>query len=54
MRENQISADIKFYHTSAGKLTFHTQNDTDKANFRCTANKKNNFFHLKKDKHVIS
>ena len=31
---------MKFYRTSSGKLTFRTQNDTDKANFRCMENKK--------------
>ena len=31
---------VDFPHTSSGKLTFRTQNDTDKANFRFTADKK--------------
>ena len=31
---------LKFYRTSAGKSTFRTRNDTNKANFRCTADKK--------------
>ena len=34
-----FSEHLKFYRTSAGKSTFHTQNDTDKANFRCKADK---------------
>ena len=33
----------KFYRTSAGKLTFRTQNDTDSANFR-SARDTNNIF----------
>ena len=34
-----LHAESSFYHTSAGKSTFRTQNDTDSANFRYTAKK---------------
>ena len=34
------SAHLKFYRTSATKSTFRTQNDTDKAHFRCAVDKK--------------
>ena len=37
--EIRFSAHLKFYRTGAGKETFHTRNDTDKANFRFTAEK---------------
>ena len=36
-------AESWFSCTSAGKLTFRTQNDTDKANFRYTVDKKVHF-----------
>ena len=35
----KIKSNLKFYRTSAGKSTFRTQNDTDKANFGYTTNK---------------
>ena len=35
-----FSTHLKFYRTTAGKSTFRTQNDTEKANFRCTLDKK--------------
>ena len=38
--ESGFSAHLKFYCTSAGKSTFRAQNDTGKANFRCTVDKK--------------
>ena len=37
--ESVFSTHLKFYRTRAKKSTFRTQNDTDKANFRCTADK---------------
>ena len=37
----------KFYLTSAGKSTFRAQNDTDKPNIRCTANKKYRLYHVR-------
>ena len=39
---------IYYYRTSAGKSTFRTQNNTDKANCRCTTDKKFCFLLLKK------
>ena len=42
----KIKATLKFYRTSAGKSIFRTQNDTDSANFRYTANKKYRSYHL--------
>ena len=36
----KIETNLKFYRTSSGKSSFRTQNDTDKANFPYTANKK--------------
>ena len=47
-----FSAHLKLYRTSAGKSTFRTQNDIEKANFRCTANKKV-FFSQNIHKNVI-
>ena len=38
--ETWLSAHLKYYRASVEKSTFHTQNDTDKSNFRCTADKK--------------
>ena len=40
--ESLFSAQLKFYRTSAEKSTFRTQNDTKKANFRCTVKNKFN------------
>ena len=40
VRKVDFSAHIKFYRTSAGKSTFRTKNDTEKAKFRSTAYKK--------------
>ena len=45
--ESWFDAHLKFYHTSAGKSTFRTQNDTDKATFRYTANKKYLSYHVR-------
>ena len=48
----KIKTNLDFYRNSARKSTFRTQNDTDKAKFRCTADKKvflipiNSFFLL--------
>ena len=36
----RIKTNLKFYCTSVKKSTFFTQNDTDSANFWCTADKK--------------
>ena len=38
--ESSFSVHLKFHRTSPGKSTFRTQNDTDSANFRYTANEK--------------
>ena len=35
----KIKTNLKFYRASAGKSTSREQNDTEKANFRCTAYK---------------
>ena len=43
----KIKANLKFYHTSAEKSTFHTQNDTDPANYLYIANKKNLLYHVR-------
>ena len=57
VRNVDFSAHLKLYRTSAAKWTFRTQNDTNKANFRYTADK-NDFsldfwylvlFYIKKD-----
>ena len=38
--ESWFSTHLQFYRTGAEKSTFRTENDTEKANFRSTANKK--------------
>ena len=43
----KIIINLKLYHTSAGKSTFRTQNDTDLANYRYTSNKKNLWYHVR-------
>ena len=40
VRKVDFSAHLNFYRTIEGKPTFRTQNDTDEANFQCTADKK--------------
>ena len=42
-----FSAHLKLYRTIVEKSTFRTQNDTDKANFWCRAEKKYFPSHLK-------
>ena len=46
-RHNGKLARWKFYRTSADSSTFRTQNDTDSANYRYTANKKNRSHHVR-------